>query len=264
MSELAPLVRIRINSFWIQKDGNSPSEYEDAYWPDVVGELAGGELRFAVTDGASESFLSGQWARILARSYCLADTAPVRHRDVVDRASRRWKRWKHWYLTGRERSRRPIQWYEEPGLEAGAFSSLVGLSLFPRFRNRPGRWRALAVGDSCMFQMRGEKLLKCFPLVHSADFTNSPALVASNPRYRTAAVRTASGSWRAGDRFYLMTDALASWFIRESEQGKCPWSTLRGFRTSDRPGDFSAWVQDLRRDRDIRNDDVTFLRIDLI
>jgi hypothetical protein len=71
------------------------------------------------------------------------------------------------------------------------------------------------------------------------------------------------GAWDPGDAFYLMTDALACWFMREVEEGRMPWGVLRDLDTSGEIKPFREWVGDLRMDRAIRNDDVTLLRVDI-
>ena len=47
--------------------------------------------------------------------------------------------------------------------------------------SRPLSWQAVAVGDSCLFVVRGGRLYSSFPLEDTAQFDNSPALVCSNP-----------------------------------------------------------------------------------
>ncbi len=60
-----------------------------------------------------------------------------------------------------------------------------------------------------------------------------------------------------------MTDALACWFFRESEQGNKPWLVLRNLDTQGSVS-FEKFVTDLRSAGLMKNDDVTLLRIDII
>jgi hypothetical protein len=71
------------------------------------------------------------------------------------------------------------------------------------------------------------------------------------------------GAWQPGDAFYLMTDALAYWFMRETEEGRTPWRVLRDLNTSDEIKPFREWVKTLRVEGAMRNDDVTLLRVDM-
>jgi hypothetical protein len=56
-----------------------------------------------------------------------------------------------------------------------------------------------------------------------------------------------------------MTDALACWFLKAYEQGQKPWKIKRTA-----PKDFEKWIVKLREAREIRNDDVTLLRVELL
>jgi len=249
----------------LQKAGNAPEEYEDASCPNESGRREGAELRFAVADGASEGMLSGAWARILVELHCRYDWTARSMDQFLESAYGDWRSYTSEYLRGRETRRAPVQWYEEPGFEGGAFSSLLGLTLAGPPQGWPGEWTAIAVGDSCLFQVRGGALVKAFPLERSSDFNNRPVLLASNPARNDQAVgaaRRMSGTFEAGDVFYLMTDALARWALKEDEEGGHPWMVLRDHATRD-PRVFGAWIAALRQDRELRNDDVTVLRIDL-
>ncbi len=68
------------------------------------------------------------------------------------------------------------------------------------------------------------------------------------------------GDWRTGDTFFLATDAMGAWFLRSYEQGTPPWRVLDRFAT---PDTFAAWVDALRQERALRNDDVTLMRVDV-
>ncbi len=249
----------------VQKAGNAEEEYEDAYCPTENGRREGAELRFAIADGASEGMLSGAWAKILVALHCRFAWTGGSVEQFLDSAYGDWKSFTAEYLRGRETRQSPVQWYEEPGFEEGAFSTLLGVTLTESARVRSGEWTACAVGDSCLFQVRDNALVRTFPVEHSSDFNNRPVLLASNPARNgqaAGALRQISGTFETGDVFYLMTDALARWALREEEEGRRPWAVLRNYGTRDAKA-FGAWIAALRRDRELRNDDVTVVRIDL-
>src|SRR5207237_3291793 len=102
---------------------------------------------------------------------------------------------------------------------AGAFATFLGLVV------EEAGWHALAVGDSCLFQVRDGGLLRAFPLTRAADFGNSPHLVGSRapgPGGTHPPGLRKQGDRRPGDRLWLMTDALAQWFLRDAEAGRAP------------------------------------------
>ncbi len=250
----------------IQKAGNAAEEYEDAYYPTGNGRREGAELRVAVADGASEGMLSGAWASILVKLHCEFDWTDSSIEQFLDRAYIAWRSFRSEYLRDRERRNRPVQWYEEPGLQEGAFSTLLGLTLTGASNDQGGEWAALAVGDSCLFHVRGGTLLRKFPLEQSADFNNHPVLLATNPARNgqaSSAIRRDSGKFELGDAMYLMTDALARWSLHEDEGGRNPWSRLQNVVTREDPA-FDVWIDGLRKTKELRNDDVTLIRIDLL
>ncbi|RKG89688.1 hypothetical protein D7W82_06080 [Corallococcus sp. CA049B] len=78
-----------------------------------------------------------------------------------------------------------------------------------------------------------------------------------------AHLRIAEGTCEPGDTLYLMTDALACWFMAEDEAGRAPWRVLRDLNTTDQAEAFDAMIARLRRDGTLKNDDSTLMRIDV-
>ncbi|HUR24228.1 MAG TPA: hypothetical protein VMZ73_10190 [Acidimicrobiales bacterium] len=255
-------MRAVVASFWLPRAGSRVEEYEDAYYPKRNGTRRAKRMRFAVADGASESLLSGMWADLLVRTWCRS--RKLRPGEVIATAMSGWQAEMSSYLEGRERHERPIQWFEEPGLASGAHATLVGIELITETPTS-GYWTALAMGDSCFFQVRDGRLLTSFPMKAAGDFSTSPKLVPSRPHLlgrALANLEEAEGGWRAGDTFFLATDALAAWFLASAEQGAGPWSTLAQFEP-DTPELFAAWVGELRGSGRLRNDDVTVVRVEV-
>jgi hypothetical protein len=223
--------------FHVAKRGNTAAEYEDAF----AGHPKAG--RFALADGASESAFAGAWARILVRTYV---RQPGSWSEWLPLARRRWRA----QVEGKE-----LPWYAEAKVEEGAFATLLGLAF------EAHGWEAEAVGDCCVFQVRGDHLRRAFPMRHARDFSNRPHLLGSRSRGNTQ-LRTkrthCHGEWAAGDVLYLMTDALAQWFLTQVEDRRRPWEEIHGINN---PTRFAGWVENLRRAGTLRNDDVTLVRI---
>ncbi len=241
---------MRVQSFWLPKSGLSSDDYEDAFQCDEV------RCRCAIADGATESSFAGRWARLLVEDFV---------NRTVNRPVQRWParlpalRQKWWT----EVNGRAMSWYAEEKLAEGASATFLGLV----FRDLPvlgwKRWQALAVGDSCLFQVRRGRLITAFPVTAATDFGSTPALV--NSSSESAVVRRyLSGSWRGGDWFWLMTDALAQWFLRQHEDGRHPEADVQALLDSDPIRSHEAflnWIARRREEQQMRNDDVTLVAI---
>jgi hypothetical protein len=245
--------------FWAPKGGNTVSEYEDAFWPRRAMEGRATYFRFAAADGATETSYSGIWAKQLVRYFCKNSDAAPFDGDGFRHLQQRWSTIVR---------RRPLPWYAEEKVRLGAFAAILGLVLCDEANGdgSSGSWRAVAIGDSCLVQVRGEEAIARFPLDNSAAFSNRPHLLSSNPAHNSRIVdhlRKMDGTWKREDAFYLMTDALACWFMRELDQERAPWHILRDLGTRDERMPFREWIELLRAHGAIRNDDVTLLRIEV-
>jgi hypothetical protein len=239
-------LRVRVWARHAPKRGNSADEYEDAFWPPRGGERRGRVLRCAVADGATEASFSARWAQMLTRAYCRGALDVCRLAETLRPLQAAWSA---------EIGGRPLPWYAQEKVRQGAFSSLLGLTI------RDGRWEAIAVGDSCLFLVRDDELITAFPLQASDLFGSTPLLLSSNPA-RNAALGDhlcqARGEALPGDRFLLMTDAVACWFLADAEAGGQPWNTIPPGRR------FASWLAGRRAAHVMRNDDVTVLGLDLL
>jgi len=251
-SSILNTVALDVTPFWLPKAGLTDAEYEDACGPrrPMAWQL-GDTWRCAVADGATEAAFTGIWAKILVRAYVMERLDDVDFHAQLAPLRAQWRLAVDKSIGGRQ-----LPWYAEEKRRSGAFAALVGLTLWE------GGWSALAVGDCCLFQVRDGELLTSFPLDKSSEFGSRPVLVSTNPaREDVAALRVAAGPWRAGDTFYLMSDALAAWFLRQHEQGTLPWP-LPLVDGPTREADFAAWIGELRAAREMRNDDVTLVRVE--
>jgi Protein phosphatase 2C len=237
----------------MQKAGNSLEEYEDAYWPLNPVEGRGKSFRFAVADGATEASYSKIWAGLLVKAYC---EEQFHESDLTETLLNLQTKWKE------QVGAQPLPWYAEAKVRDGAFSSLLGFTIQEAESPviAPGVWEAIAIGDSCLFQVRDDELHISFPLDHSEQFNSRPALLSSNPTSNerlSEHVYRLTGEWQPGDVFYLMTDALACWFLKAVEGGEKPWKIKRS--TQER---FENLIARLRKENAIRNDDVTMYRVE--
>ncbi len=236
-------MRVGFEAYWLQKAGNSVEEYEDAFAPAQFDPPDCAEFRCAVADGATETSFSGLWARILVESYVDQRLTQIKPEIVFELATR-WRQ----AIDARTRHK-PLPWYALEKLERGAFSSLIGLSI-----RADGGWRALCVGDSCLFHIRPHQPIRAFPYYQPEQFNNHPLLISTND-YVGLKPQRARGKWQDGDYFLLMTDALAHFFLSQRA------FRAQFVRQSFDQGEFARLVEAARNDRICHNDDVTFLKI---
>jgi len=265
-------VRLTWKIFWIHKAGNSPEDYEDAYGFNAQGRS------FAIADGASEASFAGIWARRLVEGFtaspffchgCSYQSLQRRLRPMQEA----WHRAINW---------EELPFYAEEKAQAGAYAAFLGLQFDPSLKDSGppivGGWHAMAVGDCCLFQVRDNTIVESFPLQQPNAFNNSPALLSSLPQknqrlWEESRVifyqQGCAGRIWVNDLFILTTDALGEWFLRQSETvDHCdskdrhpPWRILNDLSS---PGQFEELVQELRRQKLLRNDDTTLIIIKVL
>ncbi len=274
-------MRASLIGYWAAKEGSSAAEYEDALraLPGAADEVPGNWVAVAVADGATESLLARQWAAMTADEFAVARIAVCDASLFAETAlalSARWPAVVASYIVEREKAGRPLRWYERPGLEKGAFATLLALQVNvddapaddaeplaqPGIPRVIGDWRSAALDDTCLFHIRDGRLQAAFPLDQSYSFNTSPALLGScdsDPEVIANHVRFAEGTMGEGDDFFVCTDAMAAWFLACVEDGGGPWEALRDFTEIG----FAEWVSEARRTGGLHNDDVPLVHVDI-
>ena len=242
---LRPVVRFAGR---VPKHGNDLSECEDSFCV--------ADTTFAIADGASDGIYSHVWARILAESYCQQGqqlwNADTFSEWVNCRRRMEWDKW-HAQVAAKE-----LPWFAREKLRNGSFATFAGLTFAT---DLSGAWEACSYGDACLFIVRNDAILHSFPVTSSEAFGNNPPLIATLTGVTPEHIQILSGRAEAGDRFYLVTDALAQWFLAESERDEKPWAAFdTGILTDD---DLKSFVNDYRGQKLLKNDDVTLIAIEV-
>ncbi|TXS49616.1 hypothetical protein EAO72_01585 [Streptomyces sp. or43] len=264
------------------KHGSTQAECEDAVvvLPDHPHDhMLREPITAGVCDGATESALAKDWARLLSRAAAehaleRPDLLQGGHAfeefaaSVVDQ----WEPWLEQYTKERVADGRPLKWYEHTKLAEGAYATLLTVRVDPENVSETDaeafspawRWQAAALGDSCLFHLRNDQLVEAFPVGSAEEFGTVPDLFGS--RNRDAALlagrtRYTGGRCLPGDRLFLMTDALAAWFLSVPDQAEALRELLE-FSAPDDRGAFVDWLNGLRERQQLRNDDVAVVRID--
>lgn len=250
-----------ITQLHLPKSGNNTKDYEDAYGYIKKDFAEIQRLHAAIADGATESSFAVEWANMLVNCY-----VEEPFNDAIEFQTRIKSLSNDWHTTVFSR---PLPWYAEEKARMGAFSTFIGLKI--TFDDSPlansGHWNAIAIGDSCLFQIRDNSLNSVFPLKQAEDFTNSPILISSNLEKNSQCwdnVLNQSGKWQEKDIFFIISDALAAWFLRQCELGNHPWDELLVLSEKiNCDTDFEHWIDKKRQTSQLKNDDVTCIIIKL-
>ncbi|MFF7280524.1 hypothetical protein [Streptomyces griseorubiginosus] len=264
----------------LAKAGSRPDECEDAalVWGRAEPGVDGNgrpvrSLYAAVSDGASESLLARAWAEQLVSD--VIDSMCVGRdwwrepgyfaKDLIERSALRWESFLVQYQEDRAAQGRPITWYEQPGLEKGAFATVLGTEIrgtLLETGETSWSWHAFALGDSCLFQIRDGAVHTSFPVTDLEEFGITPQLLGSRNRDWELVARrmtVAHGELEPGDELLLSTDALAAWTLAGEVAGLLPGRQLAAIAPQGEE-QFAEWIAHQRSGGHMRNDDVTLIR----
>ncbi|MES2464747.1 MAG: protein phosphatase 2C domain-containing protein [Armatimonadota bacterium] len=252
MADDLPPLTFSLRALYAPKEGSTDAQYEDAWAASEAGEASGlvcvsPNLTVAVSDGASAAIFARDWARRLVAAFTKGDIgADATDTQIGEVASAEGALWRSDVET------KATSWHAQEKLQTGSAATLLVLSLSAHER----KWAAFAVGDVCLFIVRGGKLKYAFPVAKSSGFDDRPALLSTESRAALPPVKRFGTDIEAGDRFLLMTDALAAWFLSDFEKKVRPWETLPSG-----PEAFAAFVQRERDATKMKNDDATLIEI---
>lgn len=242
-------------AFLCSKVGHRLLECEDS-----VGVLAT-KGRFAVADGATESFDSRRWARALTKLWVQARSIrfdPIEMlltvHELGEWLARKW-------------STRAMPWYVAERATEPAFAAFLGLQLVPDAENRGYRWRAVALGDCCLVVVRRGHPFESFPLSTPEDFTIRPVLVSSKPSADPGpmlkAVVVREGCVEPGDTIWLLSDAVAKWMLEYGLRERPVLAVLEAACAQASDDALGQLVESERSAHRLRNDDVAIVRIEI-
>jgi hypothetical protein len=209
--------------------------------------------RFAIAHADEESPFATLWADVLVQQFTQA--------AVCDP-----KPWPDWLPAAQEEWSEQMRNLEAPWFSAdrskhGALASFLGLQVTAA-AGTLYCWQAFAAGQCCLFHTRGSLVLAAFPIGRSADSSLGPRPVGPWMSALQADVRCGQGECALGDRLWLMNGTLAQWFMTTSEAGEQPAAELEPLVRSTTANDrFVAWIEMLRNNGRLQNDDVTLISV---
>ncbi|MGA0882328.1 MAG: protein phosphatase 2C domain-containing protein [Burkholderiaceae bacterium] len=236
------------------KEPDYPKANEDVYLASPDGRA------LALSDGASESFDSQTWGRLLCEAYLewasTSDT-PLEEAHVKALLSRARDRFNE------DLSKRVLSWSQQAANDRGNFATLLGMREFKDYVE------VLAIGDSIAIWQSAEGRPRSFPIQDPAEFAHNPVLLSSDPRGDETVFSRERTRWGwitipkrdiDGGYVVLLTDAIGHYVLRESLKGGLG-SALPVLAQT--PDHFRFWLSQQRFSRNIRKDDTTFALISL-
>jgi hypothetical protein len=201
----------------------------------------------ALSDGASISFDSASWARILVRHYA----RDPRFDDAWLAAASKEFASLH--------DRESLSWVQQAAFDRGSFASLLGL------QRCSTRIEVFAIGDSVAVLCDADRVLATFPYESPEQFDERPLLLSTNPAQNSflaeyEAKRDFTVAWDIGSlaapSLICVSDALGHWIITHRNNEPSPIAALRAIRTRRA---FSRFVMHERAAGRMRRDDTTML-----
>lgn len=234
---------LRWMSATLPKAGNRPEENEDAI------EAAPARLRFAIADGASEAWESGPWAKRLVNRYVRRSPTPNDFSNWLANTRGEWNP---------KKPDGPVAWYAAEKQSQGSFATLVGVEIHAA-RSNPGmwRWKAVAVGDSCLIHVRNQQIEAAFPHSSREEFSDRPPLVPSSADVRCPPPQWLAGHAEAEDLLVLATDAVAAHLLDTDTRSLAIAAVVESLRELDQTPLFD-WFREIQR---TTNDDASVIAI---
>jgi hypothetical protein len=204
---------------------------------------------FALSDGASISFDSASWSKLLVRRYAKEPEFSMswlsatisEFTKLYDRDS--------------------LPWMKQASFDKGSFASLLGVTVL----DRGAFLKVLAIGDSLAVLCDGDEIKDTYPYDCSDQFYQSPRLLSTSSSENAFLsdidiTYDIYAHWTFGDKqrpsLFCMTDALGQWVLSMRESNNSPIARLRDITT---PNEFSRFVEQERASGRMKRDDTTLL-----
>jgi hypothetical protein len=225
------------------KDGAAVDENEDCF---AVDPLVG---RFAVSDGASRSYDSKAWAKLLVHRFM--QPGPVTPQWLTESAKE--------FVAVIDFASLP--WYSQQGMMEGSFATLLGAECVA-YRQEVD---IFCVGDSLAILCDTTGIVATWRYKDPAEFDTDPVLLSTRPSANAFVAEpgfygahTTTWPIQTGQSVFLMTDAVAKWTLEQEAAGQNPIRTLAEIESAEH---FACFVEDARTTGIMRRDDSTLVHL---
>ena len=247
------MIKLCANKFVTCKKGDTPTDCQDA------AALNKDRDRYAIADGATRSFFPKTWAEILVKGFCEEATLPLHQEGWREWIEPLRQRWLEQVTSTVQETKRYIS-IDRLSKSESAAATFVGLEI----DRKKSVWKAMIIGDSCLFHVSDSKLKESYLIKKPEGFTNRPDIFASFAKDSLYEPTFKNGQVKTGDIFILATDALAKWIIQHEQVGKFKGALERLIKIeADHQNQFDDFVKEARETDGIHlvDDDVGLLLI---
>jgi len=209
--------------------------------------------RFSVSDGVSKSFFPKVWSEILVTQF--VERTDLKENELIKVCQEEWQK-----RIDKIVSLPDTKWFTKSqyNRKDPALATFVGLQFFEKEK----KWSASALGDSFLFFVPmgykdyQKELVKLSSKVEPIEFDNFPDYLTSIGDSHKGRPKEKSGNLKNGT-FYLMTDALAEWFIKDGE------NAIGKIKVWKSQADFEIFITQAIEENQLTNDDCAILCIEL-
>lgn len=238
-------MKIKIKGFITSKKSELYSDCADNY------AVNREHNKFAISDGVSKSFFPKIWSDILVKKY--VDQKDWKDEEFIIECQKEWQSKIDEIVNQPE-----TKWFTKSqyNRKDSALATFVGL----QFIESEQKWIAQALGDSFLFfipkdsnKIEIQLSSKSEPII----FDNFPDYLSSIGSSHKGEKKPVRGEKIKEGTFYLMTDALAEWFLLNTEQAK---QTLDNIKTQEQ---YLETIANERNASRLNDDDSAVLILEL-
>ncbi len=209
--------------------------------------------RLAVSDGASESFDSRSWSRIISDLYIA--NGCINEIDISEKVV-------EYNLACNYES---LSWSKQAAFDRGSFASLLGLTIDPNLKEITVQ----CIGDTELVLVDGVTAVSKFPYADYREFDKRPTLLSTIDRFNKevfssenllcSGLKVSYGNYKEPYAI-AFSDAIAQWALKLEEAGVPVWEQLFELKSIEQLIDL---VSEARASKEMRVDDVTVVIIKL-
>ncbi|GEP93695.1 hypothetical protein SAMN05660909_05603 [Chitinophaga terrae (ex Kim and Jung 2007)] len=238
-------MKIKIKGFITSKKSELYSDCADNY------AVNREHNKFAISDGVSKSFFPKVWSDILVKKY--VNQKDWKNEEFIIECQKEWQSKIDEIVNQPE-----TKWFTKSqyNRKDPALATFVGL----QFIESEQKWIAQALGDSFLFFIPKDSNKIEIQLSSKVD----PIVFDNFPDYFSSiSIHPQKGKVKIKERpmvegtFYLMTDALAEWFIQDTEQA------IQKLKNIQNQEQFLVTIEDERNTNRLNDDDSAVLIIDI-